>query len=256
MTNRRIRLEEPDRDLAAAGAGRAARNLVPAPHSATSTSRSSAPATAAHGDFASQHRDASREGRASEPAQARRGDQSALPAHAAVAKIEIAGAGFINFFLHDDAYHARDRADSRARRRATAARRRGGAGRCSGIRVGESDRAAARRARPRTPPTAPRSRNLLEAVGYRVEREYYVNDAGRQMEILAASTWLRYLERCGERFDFPANGYRGDYICSRSPASCTRPRAPRCMRTAARDLRGICRPTSRRAATRKRTSTP
>ena len=35
---------------------------------------------------------------------------------------------------------------------------------------------------------------------------------GRQMEILAASTWLRYLEQCGERFVFPANGYRGDYI--------------------------------------------
>jgi len=35
--------------------------------------------------------------------------------------------------------------------------------------------------------------NLLEAVGYRVEREYYINDAGRQMEILAVSTWLRYL---------------------------------------------------------------
>jgi len=53
---------------------------------------------------------------------------------------------------------------------------------------------------------------LLEAVGYRVEREYYINDAGRQMEILAVSTWLRYLEHCGERFTFPANGYRGDYI--------------------------------------------
>jgi arginyl-tRNA synthetase len=54
--------------------------------------------------------------------------------------------------------------------------------------------------------------NLLQAVGYRVTREYYINDAGRQMEILAASTWLRYLERCGEIFAFPANGYRGDYI--------------------------------------------
>lgn len=54
--------------------------------------------------------------------------------------------------------------------------------------------------------------NLLEAVGYTVEREYYVNDAGRQMNILATSVWLRYLELCGERFTFPSNGYRGDYI--------------------------------------------
>jgi arginyl-tRNA synthetase len=56
--------------------------------------------------------------------------------------------------------------------------------------------------------------NLLEAVGYRVSREYYINDAGRQMEILALSTWLRYLERCGERFAFPTNGYRGEYIAA------------------------------------------
>ena len=54
--------------------------------------------------------------------------------------------------------------------------------------------------------------NLLDAVGYRAEREYYINDSGRQMEILAVSTWLRYLEHCGERFAFPANGYRGEYI--------------------------------------------
>jgi arginyl-tRNA synthetase len=56
--------------------------------------------------------------------------------------------------------------------------------------------------------------NLLEAVGFAVKREYYVNDAGRQMDILAASTWLRYLERCGEKFSFPANGYRGEYIAA------------------------------------------
>ena len=54
--------------------------------------------------------------------------------------------------------------------------------------------------------------NLLEADGWRVHREYYVNDAGRQMDILAASVWLRYLELCGESLPFPANGYRGDYV--------------------------------------------
>ncbi len=54
--------------------------------------------------------------------------------------------------------------------------------------------------------------NLLEAVGYEVSKEYYVNDAGRQMEILAASVWLRYLELCGEQVTFPSNGYKGDYV--------------------------------------------
>lgn len=54
--------------------------------------------------------------------------------------------------------------------------------------------------------------DLLEAVGFDVQREYYVNDAGRQMDILATSVWLRYLELCGEVVAFPEAGYRGDYI--------------------------------------------
>lgn len=54
--------------------------------------------------------------------------------------------------------------------------------------------------------------NLLEASGHKVHREYYINDSGRQMDILAASTWLRYLELLGESFSFPANAYRGDYL--------------------------------------------
>lgn len=53
---------------------------------------------------------------------------------------------------------------------------------------------------------------ILQAAGHRVHREYYVNDHGRQMDILAVSVWLRYLELSGERIAFPSNGYRGDYI--------------------------------------------
>ena len=54
--------------------------------------------------------------------------------------------------------------------------------------------------------------DLLEAVGFNVHREYYVNDAGRQMDILATSVWLRYLELAGEELTFPVNGYKGDYV--------------------------------------------
>lgn len=54
--------------------------------------------------------------------------------------------------------------------------------------------------------------DLLEAIGCDVHREYYVNDAGRQMDILATSIYLRYLELRGEKFDFPLNGYKGDYV--------------------------------------------
>jgi len=54
--------------------------------------------------------------------------------------------------------------------------------------------------------------DLLEAVGYQVTREYYVNDAGRQMNILAASVWLRYIESYFADLTFPVNGYKGDYV--------------------------------------------
>jgi len=53
---------------------------------------------------------------------------------------------------------------------------------------------------------------LLEAAGHKVQREYYVNDAGRQMDILAVSVWLRYQELGGISVRFPDNGYKGDYV--------------------------------------------
>jgi len=52
--------------------------------------------------------------------------------------------------------------------------------------------------------------DLLAAVGFEVHREYYVNDAGRQMHILTTSIWLRYLEACGAVLTFPANGYKSE----------------------------------------------
>ena len=54
--------------------------------------------------------------------------------------------------------------------------------------------------------------NILEASGLKVQREFYVNDYGRQMDILAASVWLRYLELTGNPVRFPDNGYKGDYV--------------------------------------------
>ena len=136
---------------------------------------------------------------------------AAIPPHEAVAKVEIAGAGFINFFLRPDAYQGEVG-------RILAAGR--GYGR-SALGAGASAQVEFVSANPTGPLHVGHGRhaaygatlaNLLEATGYAVKREYYINDAGRQMEILAASTWLRYLELCGEAFTFPANGYRGDYI--------------------------------------------
>jgi len=54
--------------------------------------------------------------------------------------------------------------------------------------------------------------NLLEFTGHDVNREFYINDAGRQMDILALSVWLRYLQARGSVLPFPADGYRGDYV--------------------------------------------
>ena len=54
--------------------------------------------------------------------------------------------------------------------------------------------------------------DLLAFAGYEVSREYYVNDAGRQMDILALSTWLRYLAFFGIEVAFPPNAYQGDYV--------------------------------------------
>ena len=54
--------------------------------------------------------------------------------------------------------------------------------------------------------------NLLRTAGYDVVTEYYVNDAGRQMKLLGASVYARYLERYGRLATFPEDGYRGSYI--------------------------------------------
>ena len=164
-----------------------------------------------HGDFASNIAMRLAKAARQNPRKLAEALVAALPPDAAIAKVEIAGAGFINFFLRDDAYHTEI---------ATILAEGADYGK-SGFGGGHSVLVEFVSANPTGPLHVGHGRhaafgatvaNLLETVGYRVVREYYINDAGRQMEILAASTWLRYLERCGERFTFPANGYRGDYI--------------------------------------------
>jgi len=136
---------------------------------------------------------------------------AALPADAAVVKVEIAGPGFINFFL-----------DPKAQFRIIPAILQAGSayGRL-GVGSGQRIQVEYVSANPTGPLHVGHGRgaaygsvvaNLLTAAGFQVHREYYVNDAGRQMDILAASVWLRYLEECGEAIVFPSNGYRGEYV--------------------------------------------
>ncbi|HEU4516465.1 MAG TPA: arginine--tRNA ligase [Steroidobacteraceae bacterium] len=136
---------------------------------------------------------------------------AAIPPNELVAKTEIAGPGFINFFMTPAAWQAemgRVLAEGDAYGRGS-----GGAGRSTIVEfVSANPTGPLHVGHGRQATFGATVANLLEADGWRVHREYYVNDAGRQMDILAASVWLRYLESCGESLPFPANGYRGAYV--------------------------------------------
>ncbi|OGT90157.1 MAG: arginine--tRNA ligase [Gammaproteobacteria bacterium RIFOXYA12_FULL_61_12] len=136
---------------------------------------------------------------------------AALPQTAQIEKVEIAGPGFINFYLSTGAYRAlipEILAQGHAFGRSALGMERlvqvefVSANPTGPLHVGHGRGAA----------YGSVVANLLEAVGFKVHREYYVNDAGRQMDILGTSVWLRYLELCGEEFPFPSNGYKGDYV--------------------------------------------
>ena len=136
---------------------------------------------------------------------------AALPSSEHVDKVEIAGPGFINFSMSAAAWRAV------VPTILTTAERYGRSSLGNGKRVQVEFVSA----NPTGPLHVGHGRgaaygatvaDLLEAVGFAVHREYYVNDAGRQMDILAASVWLRYLELAGETVTFPANGYQGDYV--------------------------------------------
>ena len=135
----------------------------------------------------------------------------ALPDNPLVAEVTVAGPGFVNIHLDPSAYHQAVKDILTL-----------------GDRYGEIDLGGGQRlllefvsANPTGPLHVGHGRgaaygaslaNVLRTAGYQVEREYYINDAGRQMDILAVSVWLRYLQVCGETLPFPTNAYRGDYL--------------------------------------------
>lgn len=130
--------------------------------------------------------------------------------HPWVAKVEVAGPGFINFTLAPAAKNA-------VVPQVLARGVRYGAGESTGRRILVEFVSA----NPTGPLHVGHGRgaaygaalsDVLAFAGHTVEREYYVNDAGRQMDILALSTWLRYLERFGIRVPFPSNAYQGRYV--------------------------------------------
>jgi arginyl-tRNA synthetase len=166
---------------------------------------------AQHGDF--QSNVAMRLGKAARknPRELAQAIVSALPPSPLVAAADIAGAGFINFRLNKDAWFSGINAV--AAQGENYGRSRIGAGRTVMVEFVSAN--------PTGPMHVGHGRgaaygatlcNLLDATGHQTSREYYINDAGRQIDILAVSVYLRYLESCGESVPFPSNGYRAPYI--------------------------------------------
>ena len=126
-------------------------------------------------------------------------------------KVEIAGPGFINFHLSPTAFHAEIETILKQ-------------GACYGRQPEKTNPRILLEfvsANPTGPLHVGHGRlaaygatlgNLLEAAGFPVSREYYVNDAGRQMDILGVSVWLRWLDTHGSKVPFPNAAYRGAYI--------------------------------------------
>ena len=128
-----------------------------------------------------------------------------------IEKVEVAGPGYLNIFVANGWWHqvvGRVLADAAAYGRAAA----GNGQRAQVEFVSANPTGPLHVGHGRGAALGDAIANLLGAVGYRVEREYYVNDAGSQMRLLGESVWARHLEACGISVPFPENGYHGDYI--------------------------------------------
>jgi arginyl-tRNA synthetase len=161
-----------------------------------------------------------------------------LPAVDAIEKVEVAGPGFINFFVASSTSHSvirriLEQGEDFGR---------------SELGQGSKIQVEFVSANPTGPLHVGHGRgaafgatlaNLLSFVGYEVQKEYYVNDAGRQMHILGTSVWLRYLELCGETIVFPSNGYQGDYVWDIA-ATLHRENADRFHRPVAQVMADVC----------------
>lgn len=127
-----------------------------------------------------------------------------------IARVEVAGPGFLNFFITESSWRAvipmiLDRGNHYGEQPANGRRvllEFVSANPNGPLHVGHGRGAAYGDSLAR----------LLACAGFTVEREYYVNDAGRQMDILALSVWIRYMEAAGHPIAMPENGYRGAYV--------------------------------------------
>jgi arginyl-tRNA synthetase len=128
-----------------------------------------------------------------------------------IQKIEIAGPGYINFFLSRDHWY-QTLLDIREKKEAYG-RSSVGAGKRVQIEfVSANPTGPLHVAHGRAAALGDALARLLQAIGYQVDREYYINDVGNQMTLLGRSTYLRYRELFGETVILPEESYRGNYI--------------------------------------------
>jgi arginyl-tRNA synthetase len=128
-----------------------------------------------------------------------------------IEKTQIAGPGFINFFIKDNIWHQTLKNIDEQQEKFG----------CLDFGCGKKVQVEFVSANPTGPLHIGHARgavvgdvitNLLTVAGYRISKEYYINDAGNQMNNLGKSVLLRYRELSGEKIEFPETCYRGDYI--------------------------------------------
>ena len=165
----------------------------------------------AHGDYASNLAMVIAKDLSKSPREVAEKITSLLPPEEWIEKVNIAGPGFINFYLKKDTHNeVLLRIDEGGKSFGT---NNSGNGERVLIEYVSSN------------PTGPLHvghgrgaafgsvlSQLLRIVGYEVDEEYYVNDQGRQMNILTISTWLRYLQLNGQELAFSKKGYQGEYV--------------------------------------------
>ena len=135
---------------------------------------------------------------------------ASFPEDPSLERVEVAGPGFLNLFVTDDWLYdvLRDivsRGDAYGRQAPNGHRVQVefvSANPTGPLHVGQARNAALGDALAR----------LLASAGWTVEREYYYNDAGGQMDRFGASVEARYLQACGREAEVPEDGYRGDYV--------------------------------------------
>ena len=164
-----------------------------------------------HGDFACNAAMAAAKILAQKPRELAAAIVAHLPANSSVAKVEIAGPGFLNFFMRAESMYAVIGEVLHL----------GAAFGCTNLGGKEKLTVEYVSANPTGPMHVGHGRgaaygsslsNILSAAGFNVQREYYVNDYGRQMDIMATSLWLRYLELQQVHTRFPENAYKGAYV--------------------------------------------